>query len=71
MPGSAMPKKNKEPNLQNSEAKKLLLQDLRSGAIPLDSKSMSPKDAYLKRPEFAGELSKPPTKRTKTDWLHE
>jgi hypothetical protein len=53
MPGSAMPKKNKEPNWQNSEAKKLLLQDLRSGAIPLDSKSMSPKDAYLKRPEFA------------------
>jgi len=44
-----MPKKK---NWQNSEAKKLLLQDLRSGLITLDTK-MTPMEVYCQRPEFA------------------
>lgn len=50
-----MPRKktNALPNWLNSEAKKLLLQDLRDGTIPVDSKSMAPKTVYLLRPEFA------------------
>jgi hypothetical protein len=34
-----MPRKAREPNWQKSDAKKLLLQELWSGEIPLDSKS--------------------------------
>ena len=48
-----MPRKAREPNWQKSDAKKLLLQDLRSGEIPLDSESMTPRDAFFQRPEFA------------------
>jgi hypothetical protein len=47
------PRKKKESNWQNSEAKKLLLQDLHTGAIPLDGDLMTPRDAYRQRPEFA------------------
>jgi hypothetical protein len=34
-----MPRKAREPNWKKSDAKKLLLEDLWSGEIPLDSKS--------------------------------
>jgi hypothetical protein len=36
---TVMPRKAREPNWQKSDAKKLLLQDLRSGEIPLDSEN--------------------------------
>ena len=48
-----MPKKNQELTWKNSKAKKLLEEDLISGAIPLDSKDMGPKDVYRQRSEFA------------------
>ena len=35
-----------------SATKQLLLGDLRSGAIPLDSESMPPQVAYMQRPEY-------------------
>jgi hypothetical protein len=49
-----MPRKKKDdPDpWGKSEAKRLLLYDLRHGVIPLDSSSMAPRDAYLQRPEF-------------------
>ena len=49
---SAMPRKKNEL-WQNSKAKKLLLQDLCMGTIPLDSKTMPPCEVYRQRPEFA------------------
>ena len=48
-----MARKKKEASWLHSEAKNLLLKDLRSGDIPLDSTSMTPQDVYLQRPEFA------------------
>jgi hypothetical protein len=48
-----MPRKAREPNWPKSDAKKLLLQDLWSGEIPLNSESMNPRDAFFQRPEFA------------------
>jgi hypothetical protein len=47
-----MPKK-KEMTWKDSEAKRLLIQDLMSGEIPLDPKEMEPAQVYLQRPEFA------------------
>ena len=41
-----------EEEWEYSAAKRLLLGDLRSGAIPLDSESMSPQVAYMQRPEY-------------------
>lgn len=37
----------------NSKAKKLLLQDLSDGTIPLDAEDMGPQTVYMQRPEFA------------------
>jgi hypothetical protein len=48
-----MARKKKEASWLHSEAKNLLLKDLRSGDIPLDSTSMTPQDVFLQRPEFA------------------
>jgi hypothetical protein len=42
----------KESTWKNSEAKRLLLQDLTSGEIPLDPKEMEPAQVYPQRPEF-------------------
>ena len=42
-----------EDEWQYSETKKLLIADLLSGAIPLDSESMPPRVAYQQRPEYA------------------
>jgi hypothetical protein len=47
-----MPKKM-ETTWKGSEAKRLLIQDLMSGEIPLDPKEMEPAQVYLQRPEFA------------------
>jgi len=46
-------KKKEEDAWEHSEGKKLLEQDLRSGAIPLDPKQMPPRVAFDLRPEFA------------------
>jgi len=37
---------------QHCYARELLVRDLLSGAIPIDSESMKPSDAYLQRPEY-------------------
>jgi len=37
---------------QYSQAKKLLVQDLTNGTIPLDSSVMGPQEVYQQRPEF-------------------
>lgn len=47
-----MPKKT-ETTWKDSEAKRLLVQDLMSGEIPLDPNEMEPAQVYLQRPEFA------------------
>ena len=44
-------KQKKDDSWENSEGKKLLLNDLRSGAIPLDPKLMKPAVAFQRRPE--------------------
>ena len=48
-----MPRKKKASPWKASEAKKILMKDLRSGLIPLDSADMAPRDAFQQRPEFA------------------
>jgi len=50
-----MPKNKKGELLpwMNSKAKKLLLEDLLSRKIPLDTKGMGPRKVYNQRPEFA------------------
>ena len=44
-------KKKKEESWADSEGKKLLLQDLRSGVIPLDPNAMKPATAFRLRPD--------------------
>jgi hypothetical protein len=48
-----MTKKKTEMSWKDSDAKRLLVQDLMSGEIPLDPNEMEPATVYLQRPEFA------------------
>jgi hypothetical protein len=50
---TTMPPTNKPPDWRNSNAKKLLEEDIKSGRIPLDPDIMDPEDVYLQRPEFS------------------